>query len=174
MDTLTDGVVTLNRWRAEDLGVLVDTVSASREHIGAWLVWATDGYGPAEGTEFLTATAERWESGEAREYGIYTAEGTLAGGCGLMRRGDGREIGYWLAKTCTGRGLATRATALLVAEAWRLGAPHVDILHDELNTRSGAIPARLGFTLHHKEAASDALAPACSGNDVVWRIQRPN
>ncbi|MGW4488774.1 GNAT family N-acetyltransferase [Amycolatopsis sp. NPDC004368] len=173
MDTLTDGVVTLQRWRPEDLDVLVATVSGSLEHIGAWLIWATHGYGPAEAAEFLEATAERWDSGEGYEYGIHTADGTLAGGCGLMRRDEGREIGYWLAEPFTGRGLVTRASALLVAEAWRLGAPHVDILHDELNTKSGAVPVRLGFTLHRKEAASDALAPACSGNDFVWRLRRP-
>ncbi|MFI5608026.1 GNAT family N-acetyltransferase [Amycolatopsis sp. NPDC051903] len=173
MDTLTDGVVTLERWRPEDLDVLVATVAGSLEHVGAWLIWATNGYGPAEGEEFLTGAAERWASGEGYEYAIRTADGTLAGGCGLMRRGDGREIGYWLARSCTGHGYATRATTLLIAEAWRLGAPHVTILHDELNTRSGAIPQRLGFTLHHKEAAADALAPACSGNDWVWRLERP-
>ncbi|WP_326834016.1 GNAT family N-acetyltransferase [Amycolatopsis rhabdoformis] len=173
METLSDGVITLDRWRPGDLDDLVATVSGSLEHIGAWLIWASSGYGPEEGTEFLTGTAERWASGEGFEYGIFDTDGTLAGGCGLMRRDEGREIGYWLAEPFTGRGLATRATALLLTEAWRLGAPHVDILHDELNTKSGAIPARLGFTLHRKEAASDAIAPACSGNDFVWRLLRP-
>ncbi|HWD03172.1 MAG TPA: GNAT family N-acetyltransferase [Amycolatopsis sp.] len=173
MNTLTDGVVTLERWRPEDLDALVAAVSGSLEHVGAWLVWATDGYGLAEGREFLEGSAERWASGEGFEYAIRTTAGTLVGGCGLMRRGEGREIGYWLTKHATGHGYATRAAALLVTEAWRLGAPHVTILHDELNSHSSAIPRRLGFSLHHQEAAAGPIAPECSGNDWVWRIERP-
>ncbi|WP_211260612.1 GNAT family N-acetyltransferase [Amycolatopsis jejuensis] len=172
METLTDGVVTLVRWRPDHLDLLVDTVTASLDHVGAWLFWAADGYDRAKGEEFLSRSMEEWESGGEYNYAIFTADG-LAGGCGLMRRDDGREIGYWLAKPHTGKGYVTRASALLVAEAWRQGATHVLIKHDRRNTGSGAVPPRLGFTEVGEEASVLPLAPACSGVNRVWRLERP-
>jgi RimJ/RimL family protein N-acetyltransferase len=174
-ETLTETGITLVRWRADQLEDLVAAVQGSLAHLGAWLPWATDGYGPAEGTEFLTGTAARWESGEAYEYALLAPDGPLMGSCGLMRCAEdgGPEIGYWLGLPYTGRGLMTAATSLLIAEAFRQGAEHIEIRHDELNTRSGAVPARLGFTLDRKEAATEPLAPACSGTSHVWRLDRP-
>jgi ribosomal-protein-serine acetyltransferase len=174
-ETLTETGITLARWRADQADDLVAAVQGSLAHIGAWLPWATDGYGPAEGAEFLSGTAEHWDAGESYEYALLASDGAVMGSCGLMRcegRG-GVEIGYWLGLTYTGRGLMTAATSLLIAEAFRSGAEYVEIKHDELNTRSGAIPARLGFTLDRKEAAGEQLAPACSGTDHVWRLDRP-
>ncbi|MBB4684547.1 GNAT family N-acetyltransferase [Amycolatopsis jiangsuensis] len=168
MDPLTDGVVTLVRWRQEDLDVLVRTVSGSLEHLGGWLGWATGGYGEADAKEFLRAQ----ETGESRDYAIRGPGGVVVGGCGLMDRDPGREIGYWLAKEHTGRGYVTRAAALLVAESWREGATFVDIKHDERNERSGAVPRRLGF-IHHGEELADPVAPECSGFTHVWRMTRP-
>ncbi|MFJ1757766.1 GNAT family N-acetyltransferase [Kitasatospora sp. NPDC088134] len=84
----------------------------------------------------------------------------------------GREIGYWLHPAATGRGVATRAVRALVAVAFRLpGVEHVDIVHDPANLASGAVPARLGFTEHLRRPA-EVLAPAETGEEVVWRLTR--
>ncbi|GAA3532817.1 GNAT family N-acetyltransferase [Amycolatopsis ultiminotia] len=173
MDTLTDGVITLVRWRREDLDVLVRTADGSRDHLGDWLVWATGGYDRAKGEEFLTGAEQRWENGQSQDYAICTPESVVAGGCGLINRDPGREIGYWLAKEHTGRGYVTRAAALLVAESWRQGATFVEIRHDERNERSAAVPRRLGFTPHRQEPAGEPVAPACAGINHVWRLTRP-
>ena len=59
----------------------------------------------------------------------------------------GLEIGYWVHRAWTRRGLATAATAALVDQAFRLpGVDRVEIIHDELNVASGKIPRKLGFT----------------------------
>lgn len=172
-DTLTDGVVTLARWRPEHRDVQVETVRGSLDHLAAWMPWAIDGYDLAKGDEFLTRAASQWESGEEYNYAICTPDGELAGSCGLMRRADGWEIGYWLAKSQTGKGYVTRASALLVALAWRLGAAQVMIKHDARNVRSQAVPERLGFSRVGEEPAEGRLPSACSGVNVVWRLERP-
>lgn len=167
MDTLTDGTITLARWRPDDLDVLVRTVTGSLDHLGGWLLWATGGYDRAKGAEFLRAQ----ENG-AQDYAIRDSYGTVVGGCGLMDRPPGREIGYWLAQEHTGRGHATRAAALLIAESWRQGAEFVDIKHDDRNITSGAIPRRLGFARHGEVRAAEPVAPSCSGRTCVWRLTR--
>ena len=68
---------------------------------------------------------------------------------GLMARigPGGFEIGYWVHRAYTRRGLATAATAALVEQAFGLpGVDRVEIVHDELNVASAAIPRKLGFT----------------------------
>ncbi|MGW4523585.1 GNAT family N-acetyltransferase [Amycolatopsis sp. NPDC004378] len=159
---------TLARWQPEDAAALLAAVTGSLEHLGAWLIWATGSYSADDSAEFLRLTAKRWESGEAYEYAI-RVDGSPVGGVGVRARGGGVEIGYWLAREATGRGLMTRAVSLLTTEAFRLGAGYVEIKHDEANVRSGAVPARLGFEKVREEPAEKPLAPACTGTDHVWR-----
>jgi RimJ/RimL family protein N-acetyltransferase len=170
-ETYRDGDLALTRWHPGDRTVLTTAVGGSLAHLGAWLSWATDGYTDDDSSEFLLGTVKRWESGEAHEYAL-RVDGEVAGGIGLMTRDGGVEIGYWLALGFTGRGLMTRAVTLLTAEAFRLGAGYVEIKHDELNVRSGAVPARLGFTKVGAEPAEEPLAPSCTGTNHVWRLAR--
>ncbi|MEV7095796.1 GNAT family N-acetyltransferase [Amycolatopsis sp. NPDC051045] len=170
-ETFRDGDLALTRWHPGDRTVLTAVVGGSLAHLGAWLIWATGGYTDDDSAEFLRLTVKRWESGEAYEYAL-AAGAELAGGVGVMTRDGGVEIGYWLAPGFTGRGLMTRAVTLLIEEAFRLGAGYVEIKHDELNVRSGAVPARLGFTKVREEPAEKPLAPSCTGTNHVWRLAR--
>ena len=183
-ETLTDGTLELRRWRVTQQAEQAALVIGSLEHLGAWLIWATNGYTAQDSAEYLTRAEKNWADGESYDYAIFDGD-ELAGGCGLMKRDGGMEIGYWLSQGCTGRGLMTRTVTLLVAEAFRRGAGYVEIKHDELNVRSGAVPRRLGFTYLRKEpgpeteapagAPADApvatRAPATSGVYCVWRIE---
>ncbi|WP_410570043.1 GNAT family N-acetyltransferase [Amycolatopsis sp. cmx-4-61] len=166
-----DGDLTLTRWQPADQAVLTAVVSGSLAHLSPFLVWAAGGYTDDDSAEFLRLTAKRWDSGEAYEYALRLGA-EVAGGIGVMQRDGGVEIGYWLARGFTGRGLMTRAVTLLTAEAFRLGAGYVEIKHDERNVRSGAVPARLGFTQVRTEPAEKPLAPSCTGTDHVWRLAR--
>jgi RimJ/RimL family protein N-acetyltransferase len=174
-ETYRDGDLTLTRWHPGDREILTAAVCGSLDHLGAWLIWATGGYTSDDSSEFLRLTGKRWESGEAYEYAIrFDGMGRdVAGGVGLMAREGGVEIGYWLTKDGTGRGAMTRAVRLLTAEAFRFGAGYVEIQHDELNVRSGAVPARLGFTKVREVAAEKPLAPSCAGTNHVWRLEPP-
>ncbi len=171
-ETLADDVVELRRWQWENQRELAEVAGDSAEYIGAWLTWATNGYGELEAAEFLKATAREWADGTNYDYAIFTG-GDLVGGAGLIRHPDRMEIGYWLSRHHTGRGLVTRAARLLTAEAFRLGAAEVEIKHDELNTASGAVPARLGFSLTGDEVDDQPPAPACAGVNRIWRLKRP-
>ncbi|MEU8633695.1 GNAT family N-acetyltransferase [Amycolatopsis sp. NPDC048633] len=172
-ETLTRDEFSLTRWRFEDAVAVQAAVSGSGEHLADWVPWAAGGYTDEDAAAFLRLTHENWETGRAYEWGI-RAGGSLAGAVGVMTREGGVEIGYWLAKDFTGRGLVTRAVELVLEDAFRRGAGYAEIRHDEANVRSGAIPARLGFSFVRKEPGDAGDRPvACVGVKQVWRKEKP-
>ncbi|MEU9044747.1 MULTISPECIES: GNAT family N-acetyltransferase [unclassified Kitasatospora] len=169
------GEVTLRRFAGEaDFPEFFAVIEESVEHLRPWMPWVAE-HSRAKTTEYLATRAERWASGQDFAYAI-VLDGAIVGACGLYRRDDapddGLEIGYWLHPAAIGRGLASRAAAALVDQAFGLpGVECVDIVHDPGNRASGAIPARLGFTVHLRRP-SEAIAPAETGEEQVWRLTR--
>lgn len=70
----------------------------------------------------------------------------LVGACGLGRRPSGLvEMGYWIARTDWGRGIATEACAALIAIARALGLAQLEGSHFIDNPASGRVLEKLGF-----------------------------
>jgi RimJ/RimL family protein N-acetyltransferase len=174
-ETLSDGEVLLRRWRDDDAETVHRMVNGSLGHLAQWMPWAVDGYTEQDAAQFLKVTQAGWRSGESFDYAIIAPDRAVVGSCGLMARigPGGFEIGYWLGEDYTGRGLVARAAELLTAEAFRVGAERVEIVHDVANTRSGAVPKRLGFTEVTKRAAELRGGTASTGVVAVWRIRDP-
>jgi RimJ/RimL family protein N-acetyltransferase len=184
--------VTLRRFRAEDVDALFGAVTESLEHLRPWMPWAAD-YSRASAEEYLARSIKGWDEGTEYNYAILTgaalteaalteaavardaqAGRVLVGSIGLMTRcgPGGLEIGYWVHRAYTGRGLATAATAALVEEAFGLpGVDWVEIVHDELNVASGQIPRKLGFTEAERRPL-DWPPPSGTGTGVVWRLKK--
>ncbi|MEU5807859.1 GNAT family N-acetyltransferase [Streptomyces sp. NPDC047718] len=161
----------LRRWRMSDVDALEGAMCESRDHLAQWMPWAASA-DRAHVIGFLTRNIEEWESRRTFGYAI-TSDDVVIGACSLMRRHtNGLDIGYWLHPQWTGRGLATMATAALVAQGFRLtGISHIEIHHDAANSASGAIARRLGFTEIGRVRLPEG--PVTSGEvgiDVVWRI----
>ena len=164
--------LTLRRYREDDLEAVFAAVTESLDHLRPWLPWAAD-YSRESAREFLARSAADWDSGTAYNYAIMVG-GVLAGGIGLMARigPGGLEIGYWVHREYVRRGLATAASAALVEQAFRLpGVDRVEIVHDELNVASAAVPRKLGFTEVERRPI-DIRAPEGTGIGVVWRLTR--
>src|SRR5271169_2791467 len=171
-DLLEYGPVTLRRHRADDLDAVFQAVTESLDHLRPWMPWAAN-YTRESAAEFLAKSARDWADGTEYGYAIL-ADSVLAGGCGLMSRigPGGLEIGYWVHRAWTRRGLATAASAALVDQAFRLpGVDRVEIVHDELNVASGGVPRRLGFT-EVERRSMEVSAPAGTGIGVVWQLVR--
>ena len=171
-EVIEHGPVTLRRWRLDDLEALFDAVTGSQDHLRPWAPWAA-GYSRAAAEEYLARCVKHWAEGTEYNYAITTA-GALAGNIGLMARigPGGLEIGYWVHRAYTRRGLATAATAALVEQAFRLpGVDRVEIVTDELNVASAAIPRKLGFTEVERRPL-DQPSPGGTGVGVVWRLTR--
>ena len=172
-EILDNGPVRLRRWRAGDADTVYRLVTESLEHLRPWMPWAS-GYNHDRAVQFAAQCEQDWASGTAYQYAITTG-GAEVGSCGLMRRigPGGLEIGYWLHKDWTGRGLATSAVRTLQRQAFALpGIERVEIHHDAANAASGAIPRRLGYTEVARHGSQDPGAPGEVGVHVVWRLTR--
>ena len=171
-DLLVHGPVTLRRHREDDLDAVFAAVTESLDHLRPWMPWAA-GYTRQAAAEFVAKSARSWADGSEYGYAII-ADGVLAGGCSLMDRigPGGLEIGYWVHRAWTRRGLATAASAALVQAAFGLpGVDRVEIVHDELNVASAGVPRKLGFTEVERRPLD--LPPAAgTGVGVVWRLTR--
>lgn len=179
-EELSAGPVTLRRWRMSDVDELYRVVGESLSHIGPWMAWAAHGYSDADARRHVDHVDAGWAAGTGYGYAIRLGAGAagageLVGGCGMTNRigPGGMEIGYWLHHARTGRGYVTAAVAALAAEAFRIGADRVEIVHDVANVRSGAVPRRLGFTEVDRRPPQEELSPGEAGEDVVWRLCAP-
>lgn len=135
----------VSSYRADDVYALIDS---NREHIGEFLPWLTPEYNRESYDQFIAMARQ--------DFAKQTAYGTIiyykdqpAGAVGLHVRQSSSheaEIGYWLGKTFTGKGIMTRAVASLLDFAFgTLSLQRVYIRCAINNTASCAIPKRLGF-----------------------------
>ena len=121
----------------------------------------------------LAKREHKWRAGGDVMLGIFV-EGTVAGSCGLHRRlgPSALEIGYWLHRSFTRRGLATTAARLLTEAAFsRPEITHVEIHTDRANSASAGVPRRLGYRLVG-ERPDERHGPADVGIECVWRMGR--
>ena len=101
-------------------------------------------------------------------------DGEFVGTIGLHRRlaDYAVEIGYWTVAAKTRRGYATAAAQAMTQVALALpGTRRVEIHCDEANTRSAAIPQRLGYRLDRIED-DGVRAPFETGRGMVWIKER--
>ena len=171
-ETLEHAPVILRRWRPGEVEAAYMAVIESEDHLRPWMPWA-QAYTRASAADFLAACEHDWQTGAAFNYAI-TSGGLIVGCCGLMARigPGGLEIGYWVHAAHIRRGLATTAAAALTDAAFRLpGVDHVEIVHDELNEASAAVPRKLGFTKIGSRPL-DIRPEAGTGIGIVWRLTR--
>jgi RimJ/RimL family protein N-acetyltransferase len=94
----------------------------------------------------------------------------LAGACGLGRRRSGAvEMGYWIARSHWGRGVATEACTALIAIARALDLSSLEGSHFVDNPASGRVLEKLGFE------PLGIIAPRMScarGHEVPSRLMR--
>jgi RimJ/RimL family protein N-acetyltransferase len=167
----------LRPFAVTDADALARAVRESLEHLKPWMPWADNGSADALfQRRRLQGVVEQFTRGEEYQYGLFDlTETRVLGSFGLMtRRGRGTlEIGYWVHVDATGRGHATRATAVLTDVALQVPrVRHVLIYTDVANLRSAAIPRRLGYELLRVEAAPRS-APSETGRQHVWQRSEP-
>lgn len=175
LEEVAAGSVRLHRWRADDAHDLHELVLANLEHLRPWMGWVAAEPLPIEERLSKVATwGARWTEGKDFAYAVVHDDGELVGGCGLKRCAstEALAIGYWVRGDRTGQGIATDAVRALLKSAFSMeGINHAEIHHDVANLASRRVPEKLGFT-RVEERATEAVAPAEAGIDVIWRLDR--
>ena len=145
-----------------DAAELYAAIDRDRNHISRWLPWLNDAYGRADALKFLELSEARTAAGDALDLAILI-EGKIGGAIGfhqIDKLNRSSSIGYWLGSKHGGKGIVTEACRALVTEGFRTYKLHrIEIRCATGNTRSCAIPHRLGFTeegiLHEAEWLHD-------------------
>ena len=137
-------IVPITAADAETMAALVD---ANRAHIARWMPWAETGSRTDTIRYCEQAGAAR---SEGREYSFaIRLDGRTCGAAGLNRIDrDNRSanLGYWIAAKDQGRGAVTAAVRDVLRFAFDdVQLNRIEIRASTENTRSRAIPERLGF-----------------------------
>jgi RimJ/RimL family protein N-acetyltransferase len=140
-ETLTDAVVTLRPWRDGDEPAIVECVDGEPE-ITRWLDRVPQPYTLEDARGYIAGLGEE-------SFAITDATtGRVLGSIGAHwnESGDVAEIGYWLRADARGRGVMTRALALI--SAWALardGVARLQLRADVENTSSRRVAEKAGF-----------------------------
>ena len=142
--------VRLRPYREDDAAALWDAIDESRASLGRWMPWVEQYRSPADAPPSVRRLQAQWLTRENLAFAVLDRESErMLGGAGLVRN-DWRvprfEIGYWLRDTAVGRGYVTECVQVLTRFCFDdLRAQRVEIRMDPRNTRSRAVPERLGF-----------------------------
>ena len=140
--------VELRQIAEDDAEELTSLIDRNRAHLKEWLPWLDNSTGLHDTARFIGRSIEQANDENGLTFGI-VANGSLAGIIGqhyldsLNRR---TELGYWLDAAHQGRGIVTRATALVTEYSFAVQDCNRVILQCAAgNLKSRAIAERLGF-----------------------------
>ena len=168
---LTDGVVVLRRWAADDLACVE---AASRDPSIPETTTVPAAYTEREGRAWIERQLGRLALGEGLSLAIAdAADGRARGYVGLLMREHAAGtagIGYWLVPDARGGGRATRAVGLLAR--WGrddAGLARVEAHVEPANEASQRVLERVGF---RREALlrSDLAFPTRRADALVFAL----
>jgi RimJ/RimL family protein N-acetyltransferase len=160
---LRDDAVLLRPWVPEDVDAVVD--GFGHPSVTQWFPVEVP-FTKAAASAFVEAAGAAWLADECATFAVIDVEtGVAVGGVDVdeidwaARSGD---VGYWLAASARGRGLATRAVRLVARWALAdLGLTRLTLLAEPENTASLAVATRTGFRREYGTVA-----------DTDWRDGR--
>lgn len=141
-ELLTDGVVLLRPWAAEDAESIVDCLDGDPE-IARWLDQVPQPYSRSDALAYIGGL------GESAFAVADAATGEVLGSVGVRfsDEGDVGEIGYWLRASARGRGAMTRAVRLVCAWAFaRRDVVRLQLRADVENAASRRVAELAGFS----------------------------
>jgi RimJ/RimL family protein N-acetyltransferase len=146
---LSDGVVALRLWRADDADELVAALDGDEE-ITRWLDSIPQPYTGGDARAWLAQARQSWKEGAGCPFAVVDAStGRLLGGIGIRwndRVNQIGEVGYWARQDVRRRGLTTRALRLVTEWALRAaGCERLVLRADTWNVPSQRVAERAGF-----------------------------
>lgn len=127
---------------------LFELTERNREYLREWLPWLDNNRYLQNTIDFIKYNQKQYKDNSSLQLGIWYEE-NLVGIIGFHRvdwTNHSTSIGYWLVEDCQGKGVVTKSCRALLDYAFgSLGLNRVEIRCAVENSRSRAIPERLGF-----------------------------
>jgi len=135
----------LDQSHASELFALID---GEREYLKRWLPWLDNNKYLQNTVDFVAYSRKQFAESISLTMAI-VYRGKIAGVIGFHRVdwvNHSTSIGYWLGESYQGRGIITRSCRTLIDYGFgRLGFNRIEIRCATGNTKSRAVPERLGF-----------------------------
>jgi ribosomal-protein-serine acetyltransferase len=142
--------IEIRLFELKDAEPVFAVVERNRDYLREWLPWVDYTASPEDLRRFIVRVREQFAGGRGPQCGIWI-DGAFAGSIGchpIDWPNRNCSIGYWIEERYRGKGIVTRCCVGLLDYLFDdLGLHRVTIHCGTLNTRSRAIPERLGFTL---------------------------
>lgn len=141
----------LQPFRRKDVDPLVDAVRESLPELGRWLPWPHPAYGRLDATRFVRDSIRSWREQRAFDFALRSHNDPVhhLGNISIWhtsRQFRTGEIGYWVRTEASGQGLATEATAAMVALGFGpLGMHRITLRIAVGNAPSVRVAEKLGF-----------------------------
>ncbi len=131
---------------AQELFALVDQ---ERDFLGEWLIWVKKTKSVKDTLTFLKE-AGIFNRGGQQLITLIKYNNKIVGSLGFVKLdkvNKNGEIGYWISQKMQGKGIITKACNRLIEYAFNhLSLNRITIKTDTQNSKSKAVPNRLGFT----------------------------
>jgi len=144
-----DPALELRLLAEHDAATIYQLVDSNRAYLREWLPWVDYTRSIRDERAFITNTRTQYQNNISFSYAIWYQE-QIVGTIGYNQFDWANrkvDIGYWLGAQYQGKGVMTRSCRALIEYAFDdLKLNKVEIRCATSNTRSCAIPQRLGFT----------------------------
>jgi ribosomal-protein-serine acetyltransferase len=141
--------VEMRQFEPHDAETVFAVVERNREHLRQWLPWVDHSHSSEDIRQFIVRVQTQFEAGQGPNAGIWV-NGVFAGNLGchpIDWANRSCSLGYWIDAAQQGKGVITRCCAAMLDHLFDdLRLHRVEIRCGTGNTRSCAIPERLGFT----------------------------
>ena len=129
--------------------IVFDAVERNRAYLREWLPWVDGTRSPADVRDFISRTIAQLQANQGPSAGVWIGN-ELVGSIGchpIDWPNRAVSIGYWIDLAHQGQGIITRCSVAMLDYLFdTLNLHRVEIRCGQGNTRSCAIPERLGFT----------------------------
>ena len=169
--TLAESIV-LRPYDPSDAAELLVAVDGTRDRLARWMPWVPFVTTVQDFEDFIRVAIRQGRDGSGLHRGLFDSKsliGTVGASIGSLNF-DEADVGYWLAESHEGLGLASLATGHLIEWLFSERDMHrITIRAAVANKRSRALAERLGFTFegtlrgslllegHHEDAALYSL-----------------
>ena len=164
--------IEMRQFQPADAETVFAVVDRNRMHLRQWLPWVDSSHSPEDIRQFIGRVVAQFEADLGPNTGIWV-DGVFAGNVGchpIDWANRSCSVGYWIDAAQQGKGVITVCCAAMLEYLFEESRLHrVEIRCGTGNTRSCAIPERLGFTreglLHGAEWVNDRWVDL-----LVWGI----
>jgi ribosomal-protein-serine acetyltransferase len=149
MEPLVNGDVTLKPHDLQTAPALFEMIERNRDHLKRFFGWVDDTKEVKDSETFIQKSIEAFEAKKQVPLQIWYQDHFvgLIDFHGISDKNKLAQVGYWIDKEYEGKGIVTKACELLFKYGFEIiGLNRIEIECNVENSRSSAIPQRLGCT----------------------------